>query len=121
MSWQFWKKQAVQKSTSHGAYGHLGPFVSSPCDINVFKAFLKGGLLRVDHRLAYTLHDRAAPLSNATNRITESVAQLDLFVIDPDGMKVEKSAVLETLNSPGFGQTRQQLIEDFTLAFFADQ
>ena len=116
MNWKFWQKQAVQKSHS-GDYGNLWPFASAPGDINLFKSFLKGGTLRVDSRLAYTLYDRAAPLASAVNRITDAVAQLDPFIVGPDDVKVDESAVLDTLNNPGFGQTRKQIIEDFTIAF----
>ena len=115
VNWKFWQKEIVEKNIPE--YGNLWPFANMQGDINVFKSFLNGGTLNVGHRLAYTLFDRAAPLYNAVNRITDAVAQLDPFVIGPDGIRVEESAVLDTLNAPGFGQTRQQVVEDFTLAF----
>lgn len=116
MGWKFWQKQAVEKSALPD-YGNLWPMVSGAQAGNVFKSFLKGGSLTVDHRLAYMLHDRAAPLANATNRIADAVAQLELFVVDGDGERVDGSSVMDTLNDPGFGQSRKQIIEDFTLAF----
>ncbi len=115
INWKFWQKQPVEKG--HSDYGDLWPFVSTQSNIGIFKSFLKGGSLKVDHRMAYVLHDRAAPLANATNRIADAVAQLDPFVIDSEGVKVDQSDVLDVLNDPGFGQTRTQLIEDFALAF----
>lgn len=112
---KFWQK-TTQKS--HGSYGELWPFVPSSQDASsTFKAFLNNGNLKVGHRLAYTLHDKAAPLASATNRIADAVAQLEPFVVAPDGTKVEQSDVLDTLNDPGFGQTRIQIVEDFALAF----
>ena len=114
-NWKFWQGQ-VEKSHA-GEYGALAPFVPTSGNVNAFKSFLKGGTLSVDHRLAYSLHDRAAPLANATNMIADSVAQLDLFVIDSENVKVEDSELLSVLNAPGFGQTRTQIIEDFTLSF----
>lgn len=116
MNWKFWQKQTAVKSALPD-YGNLWPMVSGAQAGNVFKSFLKGGSLSVDHRLAYMLHDRAAPLANATNRITDAVAQLDPFVVNSEGEKVDSSAVLDVLNDPGFGQTRTQIIEDFTLGF----
>lgn len=115
MNWKFWQK-TVEKS-SPVSYGDLWPMVSTATNINVFKSFLKGGVLRVDNRLAYTLYDRAAPLSSAVNRITDAVAQLDPFVVDADGVQIDESAVLDVLNNPGFGQTRKQIVEDFAVSF----
>lgn len=115
-NWKFWQKQVAEKSSPNN-YGNLWPMVTGANAGNVFKAFLNGGSLSVNHRLAYTLYDRAAPLSSAVNRITDAVAQLEPFVIDADDVKVDDSALLDVLNNPGFGQTRKQIIEDFTLAF----
>ncbi len=115
MNWKFWSR--AEEKASPAGHGSLWPMVSTGGEINVFKSFLKGGTLSVDHRLAYTLHDRAAPLANATNRITDAVAQLEPFVVDGDGVRVDDSPVLGVLDDPGFGQTRKQIVEDFTLAF----
>ncbi|MEE8263259.1 MAG: phage portal protein [Gammaproteobacteria bacterium] len=112
-----WPFNKLSKKSVGLTDGSLALLIPSHGSINVFKSFLKGGLLRVDHRLAYTLHDKAAPLANATNRIADAIAQLEPFVVDEDGIKVDESAVLDTLNDPGFGQTRTEVVQDFVLAF----
>lgn len=112
-----WPFNKLSKKSVVSTDGSLALLIPSHSDINVFKSFLKGGLLRVDHRLAYTLHDKAAPLANATNRIADAIAQLETFVVDEDDVKVDESAVLDVLNDPGFGQTRTEIIQDFVLAF----
>lgn len=112
-----WPFNKLKKKSIQSTDGSLALLIPSHGNINVFKSFLKGGLLRVDHRLAYTLHDKAAPLANATNRIADAIAQLEPFVVDSDGIKVDESVVLDVLNDPGFGQTRTEVIQDFVLAF----
>lgn len=86
-------------------------------DLSSFLSYINGGYMSVSASNAYDLFDTAAPLANAVDKIAGAISGLTPVVRTDDNELVTKSNALDVLRNPGFGQTYQQFIEDFAVAY----
>lgn len=95
--------------SSYNSYDYNG--------INDFKGFLSDTRFDVSPVMAYNLYDRAAPLSNAVDKIAGAISNLNPMVRTTNDELVENSKILKVLSDVGFGQTYQQFILDYAISY----
>ncbi len=103
---------SLNKKSYYSSYGSV-----SCNDINDLKNFITDQRYSVSPKVAYDLYDRAAPLSNAVDKIAGAVANLNPMIRTKNGELVEGSKILDTLKDPGFGQSQQQFILDYAISY----